>query len=497
MYKLPPAEKGKNILHERHKRDVYDLHRKKVCGPLLRLFCVCVLSVACVVAQVLVSCATFPCALGPWPETLLPCVRLLEQIDGMTSHLAKMGFSKAPKMIPKVVRANLKKRMHQDERLASIEAENARLLSQMTRIMDAPDTLSRLRRPAVTSLNVVARRREMERVTHENLRLLKQLEAAPAYYNHRVWEAQRREQEHILSYMGMYKYGDGTGVRARTKTRSHTDVDDVWLRSVTSLSRKSALSLPELTKGRDGRFARTENPGDPWALPVLPGKEDLSAAGQGIGMGGNVSLAETSMAMQATASPTRPAPVKSSLDKLRADSSSEDDEEDEEQEQEQEQAHDVKKADEPIPTAPAVAAIKPSAPDEEAPAPTATPPAASEHAGAAEPPAQEPLANLPTSPQQQDAPPPAVAGPSAPSTDDATAAGLVDPEPALAATLDPREATQTAPDESAPAAEAAAAEAEGSHEPVEAAMPETTGEAEPASVDAAADAAPTQAPADE
>jgi len=447
MYKLPPAEKGKNILHERHKRDVYDLHRKK--------------------------------------------------IDGMTSHLAKMGFSKAPKMIPKVVRANLKKRMHQDERLASIEAENARLLSQMTRIMDAPDTLSRLRRPAVTSLNVVARRREMERVTHENLRLLKQLEAAPAYYNHRVWEAQRREQEHILSYMGMYKYGDGTGVRARTKTRSHTDVDDVWLRSVTSLSRKSALSLPELTKGRDGRFARTENPGDPWALPVLPGREDLSAAGQGLGTGGNVSLAETSAVMNATASPTRPAPVKS-LDKLRADSSSEDDEEDEEQ------AHDVKKADEPIPTAPAVAASKPSAPDAddqeekaEAPAPTATPPAASEHAGAAEPPAQEPLANLPTSPQQQDAPPPAVAGPSAPSTDDATAAGLVDPEPALAATLDPREATQTAPDESAPAAEAAAAEAEGSHEPVEAAMPETTGEAEPASVDAAADAAPTQAPADE
>jgi ubiquinol-cytochrome c reductase cytochrome c1 subunit len=271
-------------------------------------------------------------------------------------------------------------------------------------------------------------------------------------------------------------------VRARTKTRSHTDVDDVWLRSVTSLSRKSALSLPELTKGRDGRFARTENPGDPWALPVLPGREDLSAAGQGLGTGGNVSLAETSAVMNATASPTRPAPVKS-LDKLRADSSSEDDEEDEEQ------AHDVKKADEPIPTAPAVAASKPSAPDADDQEEKAEAPA--------EPPAQEPLANLPSSPQQQDAPPPAVAGPSAPSTDDATAAGLVDPEPALAATLDPREATQTAPDESAPAAEAAAAEAEGSHEPVEAAMPETTGEAEPASVDAAADAAPTQAPADE
>jgi hypothetical protein len=30
MYKLPPAERGRNILHERHKRDTYDIHRKKV-----------------------------------------------------------------------------------------------------------------------------------------------------------------------------------------------------------------------------------------------------------------------------------------------------------------------------------------------------------------------------------------------------------------------------------------------------------------------------------
>jgi len=30
MYKLPPAERGRNILHERHKRETYDIHRKKV-----------------------------------------------------------------------------------------------------------------------------------------------------------------------------------------------------------------------------------------------------------------------------------------------------------------------------------------------------------------------------------------------------------------------------------------------------------------------------------
>lgn len=33
MYKLPFAERGRNILHERHKRDVYDIHRKKVRTP--------------------------------------------------------------------------------------------------------------------------------------------------------------------------------------------------------------------------------------------------------------------------------------------------------------------------------------------------------------------------------------------------------------------------------------------------------------------------------
>ena len=35
MYKLPPAERGRNILHERHKRETYDIHRKKVRASFL------------------------------------------------------------------------------------------------------------------------------------------------------------------------------------------------------------------------------------------------------------------------------------------------------------------------------------------------------------------------------------------------------------------------------------------------------------------------------
>lgn len=263
----------------------------------------------------------------------------------MQSHLAQLGFTKKPKMIPKVVRANLKKRMQQDERLAEIEAENARLLSQMTRIMDAPDMLSRLKKPPLSSLNVVTRRREMERVTHENMRMLRALEDTPSYYNHRVWMAERREQEHMLSYIGMYPYHDGTGVRSRTQMRSHTDVDDVWLRSVTSLSRKSALSLPELTKGRDSRFSRNDSPGEPWALPVLPGQE---------GKHGQQNTSDLSAPLDRSDLSGTTAPMRDakSLDKQRADSSSESEGEEEDSP--------VKKADEPKPASQTVSQHKPS-----------------------------------------------------------------------------------------------------------------------------------------
>ncbi|KAJ1478076.1 hypothetical protein T484DRAFT_1630299, partial [Baffinella frigidus] len=113
----------------------------------------------------------------------------------MQSHLAKLGLSTKPKTIPKVVKANLKKKMRDDERLAEIEAENARLLMSMTKIMEAPDKLTRLKMPPVTSLNVGTRKKEMSRIMGENMRMLDNLESTPSYYNHRVWQAERRETE--------------------------------------------------------------------------------------------------------------------------------------------------------------------------------------------------------------------------------------------------------------------------------------------------------------
>ncbi len=44
-----------------------------------------------------------------------------KKLDGMKSTLASLGYSSKPKTIPQVVRANLKKRMFEDERLAEIE----------------------------------------------------------------------------------------------------------------------------------------------------------------------------------------------------------------------------------------------------------------------------------------------------------------------------------------------------------------------------------------
>eukprot|EP00286_Rhodomonas_abbreviata_P019432 CAMPEP_0181300852 /NCGR_PEP_ID=MMETSP1101-20121128/7111_1 /TAXON_ID=46948 /ORGANISM="Rhodomonas abbreviata, Strain Caron Lab Isolate" /LENGTH=241 /DNA_ID=CAMNT_0023406117 /DNA_START=158 /DNA_END=880 /DNA_ORIENTATION=+ len=236
MYKLRPEERGKNILYERQVSHLHDLHRKKV--------------------------------------------------EGMTSHLVKLGFSTKPKTIPKVVRANLKKRMREEERLAEIEAENARLLGQMSKIMLAPDTLSRLKKPPVSSLNIVTRRREMERVTNDNLRILKNLEAAPSYYNHRVWESERKETEHILTYIGLYPYQDGKGVKKSDNRRPPTGMDDAWLRSVAAVSRKSALSLPELTKSAAVmRFSRADSNTGQWTLPRLGGSGSSGGEGRRTSLG--------------------------------------------------------------------------------------------------------------------------------------------------------------------------------------------------------------------
>lgn len=84
----------------------------------------------------------------------------------------------------------------------------------------------------------------MQRVTEDNMRMLKNLETTPSYYNHKVWQSERKETEHILTYMGMYPYQDGKGVRRKETKKRVTDVDDAWLRSIATLSRKSALSLP-------------------------------------------------------------------------------------------------------------------------------------------------------------------------------------------------------------------------------------------------------------
>ena len=111
----------------------------------------------------------------------------------------------------------------------------------------------------------------MERISQENLKMLKALETTPAYYNsrstptlafppphplhlkvlplpppsppsrppssfyRRIWEAERKETEHILSYIGLYPYTDGRGVLAKSNSPSKEDMDDAWLRSISSL----------------------------------------------------------------------------------------------------------------------------------------------------------------------------------------------------------------------------------------------------------------------
>ena len=82
---LPETEKGRNVIYNRDVSNMHNLHKKK--------------------------------------------------LEGMKSTVAALGYSAKPRTIPQVVRANLKKRMFEDERLAEIEV-TGRLTYSFTDLSD-------------------------------------------------------------------------------------------------------------------------------------------------------------------------------------------------------------------------------------------------------------------------------------------------------------------------------------------------------------------------
>jgi len=107
-----------------------------------------------------------------------------------------------------------KKHELEEDRFSEIERENAVLLSKMSRIIregsgshnngGAPPRAA-LKPAAPKSLNRGHRRKELERITQENLSMLQRIQLKDPFYNHLDWAQERRENEKVMLNLCEYK----------------------------------------------------------------------------------------------------------------------------------------------------------------------------------------------------------------------------------------------------------------------------------------------------
>ncbi|KAJ1471254.1 KIAA1430-like protein-domain-containing protein [Baffinella frigidus] len=103
---------------------------------------------------------------------------------------------------------NLKKQQMDEERYSQIERDNYLLLDKMSYIMTHPQLLDeKYMGPPVTfgkSLNKEYRKRELMRITEENLQILRRIQHKEPYYNHLEWEEESRRAEEYLRNCAEY-----------------------------------------------------------------------------------------------------------------------------------------------------------------------------------------------------------------------------------------------------------------------------------------------------
>ncbi len=103
---------------------------------------------------------------------------------------------------------NLKKQQMEEERYSKIERDNYLLLDKMSYIMTHPQLLDEKYMGApVTfgkSLNKEHRKRELMRITEENLHILKRIQHKEPYYSHLEWEEKARRDEEYLKNCAEY-----------------------------------------------------------------------------------------------------------------------------------------------------------------------------------------------------------------------------------------------------------------------------------------------------
>lgn len=101
------------------------------------------------------------------------------------------------------LKANAKKQQIMEDRYAQIERDNRILLEKMSAIMrvkvgqsamDAAEAQARYAK----SLNRESRKRELQKITKENARILQAIQSSEPFYDHTRWEREARAHERYM-----------------------------------------------------------------------------------------------------------------------------------------------------------------------------------------------------------------------------------------------------------------------------------------------------------
>ncbi|KAK3102620.1 hypothetical protein FSP39_012714 [Pinctada imbricata] len=101
----------------------------------------------------------------------------------------------------------LKKLQMEGERLATVERDNRILLEKMAHIMRTGGSVDNRKDDYVQkSLNKTKRQRELLRITHENLAILKRITSKDPHYHHVKWENEWRINQQYMMNISKYPH---------------------------------------------------------------------------------------------------------------------------------------------------------------------------------------------------------------------------------------------------------------------------------------------------
>eukprot|EP00033_Pygsuia_biforma_P002059 GCRY01002287.1.p1 GENE.GCRY01002287.1~~GCRY01002287.1.p1 ORF type:complete len:347 (-),score=42.84 GCRY01002287.1:609-1649(-) len=117
-----------------------------------------------------------------------------------------------------------KKQQLQEERYSQIEHDNKILLEKMTHIMHGKSGVdNRQTKKIAGSLNNVHRRRELDRITQENQKLLKRIQEKEPHYNHLAWEKDFQQNQKYKQNILEYKQTPGKKTRTVRRKAVHSE----------------------------------------------------------------------------------------------------------------------------------------------------------------------------------------------------------------------------------------------------------------------------------